>query len=120
MRTESQRYEAAARSARERLEIYWIKTPLQKGLTGETPQEYADINCTLAFKDWFDLRRRYPRCAYCNRLLGEGNYAMDHIVPISRGGSHSKDNVLPICRPCNRAKHNSLLGEWLPWDWFPS
>lgn len=120
MRTEKQRYEGAIHYAKKQLEIHWIKTSTPEELEESTPQIYADANCTLTLEDWLGLRKKYPRCAYCNRPLGEGNYSMDHVVPISRGGAHSKDNVLPVCKPCNRAKHTSLLGEWLPWDWFPS
>ncbi len=38
---------------------------------------------------------------------------MDHILPLSRGGSHSIDNVVPACHTCNRSKAAKLLLDWL-------
>lgn len=41
------------------------------------------------------------KCAYCG-----GKYeAIDHVVPISKGGKHSSDNLLPACRKCNASKY---------------
>jgi len=47
------------------------------------------------------------RCAYCSQ---QKPLAMDHIVPLSKGGRHDLDNVVPACQPCNSSKGtNSLL-----------
>lgn len=58
-----------------------------------------------------DLRRlvnRYGGCAYC-----DGPYeALDHVVPLARGGRHSIGNLLPACRFCNSSKGARLLVEW--------
>jgi 5-methylcytosine-specific restriction endonuclease McrA len=40
-------------------------------------------------------------CAYCGAPAQE----LDHMVPVSAGGSNTIDNVVPACRPCNRSKH---------------
>lgn len=40
-------------------------------------------------------------CAYC--LTREGR-EMDHVVPLSRGGTHTIDNAVPACRVCNATK----------------
>lgn len=49
-------------------------------------------------------------CAYC----GISGVAMtqDHIIPLSRGGSHTASNVTPACRPCNSSKGTKTLEEW--------
>lgn len=50
-------------------------------------------------------------CTYC----GSTNKPLesDHIVPLSRGGSHTEDNLVAACRSCNSSKHARALEEWL-------
>jgi 5-methylcytosine-specific restriction endonuclease McrA len=43
-------------------------------------------------------------CAYC--LRKDEPLTMDHMVPISKGGSHTEDNVVPACKSCNSKKGN--------------
>lgn len=51
-------------------------------------------------------------CAYCDVTL-EAKYHIDHIVPLSRGGSNGPDNICLACSFCNLSKHDWLLGyEW--------
>lgn len=66
-------------------------------------------------------RRRYRQrviatnqvCAYCRCRLTEDNASLDHVVPVSRGGTHRPENLLPACVPCNQVKANRTLDEWL-------
>lgn len=51
------------------------------------------------------------RCAYCKESLGE-NYHIDHVMPVSLGGSNGIGNLVPACPPCNVSKYNYLLSEW--------
>lgn len=53
-------------------------------------------------------------CAYCGKSLAEG-YHIDHVVPLSRGGSNSIGNYLPACPTCNDSKGSKFLYEWLRW-----
>lgn len=48
-------------------------------------------------------------CVYCGN---SEPIEVDHVVPLSRGGTHSVENLAPACRPCNRAKGAKLLSEW--------
>ena len=45
------------------------------------------------------------RCAYCGRKMKR--LTMDHITPLSKGGSHTLSNVVPACQSCNSKKHTS-------------
>lgn len=62
-----------------------------------------------------DIRRLVARhdysCAYCRNVLGD-SYHIDHIVPVSRGGSNGIGNLAPACPTCNTSKFNRLLVEW--------
>lgn len=42
-------------------------------------------------------------CVVCHGKLGR-SYEVDHINPISRGGSNDKTNIQILCMPCNRSK----------------
>lgn len=46
-------------------------------------------------------------CAYCKSK--EGPFAVDHIVPHSKGGSCDLDNLCWACESCNARKHNDRL-----------
>lgn len=44
------------------------------------------------------------RCWWCKRVTAKGRRHVDHIVPLSRGGSHSRDNLCCSCARCNLRK----------------
>lgn len=44
------------------------------------------------------------RCYYCNRLLTRKNKSVDHLVPLSRGGTDGPANMVNACKDCNRDK----------------
>jgi 5-methylcytosine-specific restriction endonuclease McrA len=53
-------------------------------------------------------------CAWCSQPLN-GVYHIDHIVPLSRGGSNWPTNLALACEPCNLSKHDKLVyKEWQP------
>lgn len=65
--------------------------------------------------NWSDIRARiYERdagaCQYCGDT--EGPFHVDHIEPLSRGGSHDDDNLCLACRTCNLSKKDSTVEEW--------
>lgn len=58
-----------------------------------------------------DARMAYwgYRCAYCG-----GPYEhVDHVIPLSRGGTAWASNLRPACIHCNTSKSNKLLEEWI-------
>ena len=60
-----------------------------------------------------DVLARYDaqagRCYYCGSLLTE-SYTVDHLRPLSRGGTNDPDNVVVACKSCNDSK-GVLLSE---------
>lgn len=48
------------------------------------------------------VARHGRRCFYCNKKTS--SLAMDHYVPLARGGLHDPENVVPACKPCNSRK----------------
>jgi 5-methylcytosine-specific restriction endonuclease McrA len=56
-----------------------------------------------------ELRRRWERSRGRNvgGLASSGMWAVDHVKPITKGGSHMPANLRPICGPCNSLKHNT-------------
>lgn len=49
------------------------------------------------------------RCFYC---LAEGPLHIEHVKPLSAGGSHFPANLVPACESCNCSKGAKLLPDW--------
>ncbi len=57
----------------------------------------------LTEAQWLELIEEFGGCcAYC----GSSSRALtrDHVIPVSKGGTHTKDNIVPACRSCNSSK----------------
>lgn len=63
------------------------------------------------------LERDNCWCYICNGdILPEHKIDFDHVIPLSRGGSHTEDNIKVTHHRCNRRKHNKLLEEMTPFQ----
>ena len=61
---------------------------------------YANLFCR-------DVRKKILRNDSCCVICGsKKRLNIDHIVPISKGGTNSMDNVQILCFSCNRKKSN--------------
>jgi 5-methylcytosine-specific restriction endonuclease McrA len=50
-------------------------------------------------------------CFYCDTLLGE--YHIEHMVPLSRGGMHDRKNIVLSCPDCNLRKGTRTVEEFM-------
>jgi len=67
----------------------------------------------LTQKDWDEILECYNHsCAYCK--TPNITLTIEHVIPLSRGGTHTKDNLIPACTHCNYSKQDKLIGEWKP------
>lgn len=61
-----------------------------------------------------DIQAQYDRqkgkCYYCHKKITK--YHIDHVVPLSRGGSNGPENLVIACPACNLKKNDKLLHEW--------
>lgn len=53
------------------------------------------------------LKRDLFTCQYCGRSGVE--LEVDHIKPVSKGGTNDMDNLITSCKDCNRGKLNSFV-----------
>lgn len=57
----------------------------------------------------FDLQS--GACPYCNTKLyksGNNKFHIDHVMPLSKGGSNGIENLQLLCPPCNLSKNDKL------------
>jgi 5-methylcytosine-specific restriction endonuclease McrA len=53
--------------------------------------------------EWANLKEIYNHsCANC--MIRDSNLTVDHIIPLSKGGSNSLSNIQPLCLSCNCSK----------------
>ena len=50
---------------------------------------------------------------YCGKKLTKRNATLDHIIPLSRGGTNDKSNIVWCCKECNWDKGSKLISEWM-------
>jgi hypothetical protein len=51
-------------------------------------------------------------CAYCGDPIPT---QVDHVIPLSRGGSDDRDNLAPACKTCNMEKLDFTPEEYRAW-----
>lgn len=62
----------------------------------------------ITAKEWKDLEDKYGnRCLRCGATGVK--LALDHIIPLSLGGTNSIDNAQPLCKSCNSKKGTKTI-----------
>jgi 5-methylcytosine-specific restriction endonuclease McrA len=58
------------------------------------------------------IRHQRGRCAYCLTKITLANREIDHIQPLSKGGTNHRHNIQVLCRPCNQRKRDHHPAEF--------
>lgn len=74
----------------------------------------ATLGDTVLISAWEKRWRRKKRveCYWCKDVLPGKDCHQDHIVALSRGGTHSIENLCIACPRCNLSKQAKSPSEW--------
>jgi 5-methylcytosine-specific restriction endonuclease McrA len=64
----------------------------------------------IPFDEKVQFKRQKGKCYYCQCKLDK--YHIDHVIPLSRGGTDHPDNKVLACPSCNLKKNDKLPHEW--------
>ena len=85
----------------------WQQSNLDKGVIYAQSRRArkAQNGGLLSEFEWQELKlRHHSRCLCCHRYEPEIKLTIDHVVPVTRGGSNDISNIQPLCRKCNLSK----------------
>lgn len=90
--------------------IELIKT-LENKLTISTFIKEQRTLMTKKLRELIKTRDNFTCCNCGNSIQYEPNLLLeiDHIIPVSKGGTTTEENLQTLCWKCNRAKSNKLL-----------
>jgi len=96
--------------------IEWYDNWVVRSVNWETK-----VPAVIMLKDYLK-RRATPRyskagmylrdlytCQYCETKLIRANLTVDHVLPVSKGGTLEWNNCVTACMPCNTAKGDKQL-----------
>jgi 5-methylcytosine-specific restriction endonuclease McrA len=109
-------YEKNSEQLREKTRNYFKENPevKRKHERKRRAQKAGTDGLGLDFCEEKALRMQRGRCASCQDKVGGANkkYHVDHIVPLSRGGSNESTNLQILCVECNLRKSAKDPIEW--------
>lgn len=59
------------------------------------------------------LASQSSRCIYCGSDISGGLHTVEHLTPLSRGGTNKVENIALACRSCNARKGDKMVTEFL-------
>lgn len=61
----------------------------------------------FTYEEWEALCAKYDYC--CLSCGKQAPLTVDHIIPLSKGGSNDISNIQPLCKPCNSKKGTKII-----------
>ena len=88
--------------------FYWRKHRTRRQVVAQNSRaRRLGVKGQLREDDWVALCEKHN--GICLRCKGKKPLCIDHIMPISRGGTNTIDNVQPLCHECNREKQDKYI-----------
>jgi 5-methylcytosine-specific restriction endonuclease McrA len=64
-------------------------------------------------QQWLQMKKDYNNvCPCCLKKEPEIVLTVDHIIPISKGGTNDIENIQPLCRMCNLLKNYKIIEKY--------
>jgi len=79
-------------------------------LTHKRRAQIAGGEGSYTAADWEAIKQRQDyRCLFCGKREPDITLTVDHIVPVSQGGSSYPDNLQGLCKSCNSKKWKRIM-----------
>lgn len=86
----------------------WVKSEKE---TNSKEIHSEDVSKRIVFPQEIRTKvynRSEGRCVYCGNFIPFDEMTIDHIIPLSRGGTNHETNLQCCCLECNRMKQDLL------------
>lgn len=57
----------------------------------------------------FMLQKSKSRCCHCGKELSLSTMTVEHVIPISKGGTNDMENMVALCETCNAEKDDLVV-----------
>ena len=85
----------------------WIPLNPDPGHTARERRKARELRKSA----WWQGLLQRGECHYCRKRFPASKLTMDHIVPLSRGGTSIRGNIVPACENCNKTKRHLTPAE---------